>query len=295
MTSLKTKSTYPFPANCPALSPFSIFYCLVENRYVSRMKRNKSILDAVIDLEKDHLSHLSIDCVIFGYHEKQLKILCTRINDMKGWLLPGGFIKNKEDIDDAASRILQERTGVTKLYLNQFRVFGKPGRNWNNTEEIASLKQLHRTNAQVLKWITDRFVTIGYYALTEYSKVIPKPGLFDSECSWFDIHNLPPLLLDHEEIFTEAFKSLQHRLHHEPIGLNLLPEKFTLPELQALYETVLEKKLDQRNFTKKLVSLDLIKKLKEKKYIGGHRSPTLYKFNKKEYKNALKHGIELAF
>ena len=280
MTSLKTKSTDPLAANHPAPSPFSIFYCLVENQYVSRMKRNTSILDAVIDLEKDHLSHLSIDCVIFGYHEKQLKILCTRINDMKGWLLPGGFIKNKEDIDDAASRILQERTGVTNLYLNQFRVFGKPGRHWNNTDEITSLKQLKRTNAKLLKWITDRFVTIGYYALTEYSKVVPQPGLFDSECTWFDIHNLPPLLLDHEEIFAEAFKALQHRLHHEPIGINLLPEKFTLPELQALYETVLEKKLDQRNFTKKLVSLDLIKKLKEKKFIGGHRSPTLYKFNK---------------
>ncbi|HEY6434947.1 MAG TPA: NUDIX domain-containing protein, partial [Ignavibacteriaceae bacterium] len=244
-------------------------------------------------LEKVYLSNLAIDCVVFGYHEKQLKILCTQIAGMSGWLLPGGFIKKAEDIDVAASRILEERTGVKDLYLNQFRVFGKPSRGWSNREEIAELKKLAGSDPKQLKWITERFVSIGYYALTEYSKVIPKPGLWDSECEWFDIYELPPLLLDHNEIFREAFKTLQHRLHHEPFGLNLLTEKFTLPELQALYETILEKKLDQRNFTKKLVYLDLIRKLDEKKYIGGHRSPALYKFNKREYNNAVRNGVEL--
>lgn len=259
------------------------------------MKKNRSIQSILSNFEKEHLPHISVDCVIFGYHEKQLKIICTRLQHMKGWLLPGGLIKKMEDIDDAASRILEERTGVTNLYLNQFRAFGKPGRSWKNAEEIPVFTTLKQTHPALVKWLTDRFVSIGYYALAEYSKVIPQQGLFDSECSWFDIHSLPPLLLDHEEIFAEAFTALQHRLHHEPIGINLLPEKFTLPELQGLYETILEKKLDQRNFTKKLVSFNLIKKLKEKKFIGGHRSPTLYKFNKKEYNHALQHGIELAF
>ena len=274
--------------------PFSIFYCLVVISYVRFMKQ-KSIPDFGTGLEKYHLSNLSIDCVIFGYHEKQLKILCTRVGGMKGWLLPGGFIKKTEDIDDAASRILEERTGVKDLYLNQFRVFGKPDRSWRNTEAWDELKTVSKPGGKLLKWLTDRFVSIGYYALTEYSKVTPNPGLFDSECNWFDIYDLPQMLLDHNEIFVEAFKTLQQRLHYEPIGLNLLPEKFTLPELQALYETILEKKLDQRNFTKKLVYLDLIRKTNEKRYIGGHRSPTLYKFIKKEYKRAVEQGIELAF
>ncbi|HZI54890.1 MAG TPA: NUDIX domain-containing protein [Chitinophagaceae bacterium] len=259
------------------------------------MRQIKAALLQAEPFEKVYLSNLSIDCVVFGYHEKKLKILCTRIDGMSGWLLPGGFIKKAEDVDRAASRILEERTGVKDLYLNQFRVFGKPGRSWENREEIAELKTLTGAGLKQLKFITERFVSIGYYALTEYSKVTPKPGLWDSECEWFDIYELPPLLLDHNEIFREAFKTLQHRLHHEPIGLNLLTEKFTLPELQALYETILEKKLDQRNFTKKLVYLDLIRKLNEKKYIGGHRSPTLYKFNRKEYRNAVKQGMELAF
>ena len=259
------------------------------------MNRKRPILDGASLLEKDHLSQLSIDCVIFGYHEKQLKILCTRIGGMKGWLLPGGFIKKTEDIDHAASRILEERTGVKDLFLNQFRVFGKPDRSWKNSDVSVEVSNWVGGNVKLLNWISNRFVTIGYYAITEYSKVTPKPGLFDSECDWFDVHSLPPLLLDHKEIVTEALKTLQHRLHHEPIGLNLLPEKFTLPELQALYETILEKKLDQRNFNKKLVYLHLIRKLNEKKYIGGHRSPTLYKFNKREYNNAVRNGVELAF
>jgi 8-oxo-dGTP diphosphatase len=259
------------------------------------MNKIKSALRHSGLFEKTYLSHLSIDCVIFGYHEKQLKILCIRISGMNGWLLPGGLIKKTEDIDDAASRTLAERTGVKDLYLNQFRAFGKPDRGWKTGEEIAELKKITGAGLKQLNFITDRFVSIGYYALTEYSKVAPKPGLFDSECSWFDIYSLPPLLLDHEEIFREAFKALQHRLHHEPVGLNLLPEKFTLPELQALYETILEKKLDQRNFTKKLIYFDLIRKLNEKKHIGGHRSPALYKFNKRAYSNAIKQGVELAF
>jgi len=259
------------------------------------MKKISSVLSHSELFEKVYLGSLSIDCVVFGYHEKQLKILCSRIEGMSGWLLPGGFIKKTEDIDAAASRILAERTGVKDLYLNQFRVFGNPDRSWKNREEMAELKKLTGAGLKQLKWITERFVSIGYYALTEYSKVTPKPGLLDSECSWFDIYSLPPLLLDHEEIFREAFKALQHRLHHEPVGLNLLPEKFTLPELQALYETILEKNLDQRNFTKKLVYLDLIRKLQEKKHIGGHRSPALYKFNKRAYSNAIKQGVELAF
>ena len=106
-------------------------------------------------LEKIYLSHLSIDCVIFGYHEKQLKILCVRISGMSGWLLPAGLIKKTEDMDDAASRILEERTGVKDLYLNQFRAFGKPGRSWKSQEKMAELKKLTGAGLKQLKWITE--------------------------------------------------------------------------------------------------------------------------------------------
>ena len=256
------------------------------------MKRSSS----KTNLEELYLPNLSIDCVIFGYHQKQLKVLCCRpVGFNNGWLLPGGFVGKDENIDDAASRILEERSGVKNLLLTQFRTFGEATRGWLKKKEIQGVKQSLSLTSKQENWIKGRFVSIGYYALTEYSKVEPRPGFFDSECDWFDFHHLPHLLLDHKTIFMEAFRSLQYRLHTEPVGMNLLPSKFTLPELQTLYETILEKKLDQRNFTKKLISFDLIRKLDEKRNIRGHRPPTLYRFNKREYLKALRLGIELAF
>jgi hypothetical protein len=147
-----------------------------------------------------------------------------------------------------------------------------------------------------VKWIfTTRFISIHYYALTEFSKVNPRPGLFFSETSWVDIHHLPPLILNNKQTVLEALKTLRRQLQHEPIGLNLLPEKFTLSELQILYETILGKSLDPRNFTKKLMTLGILRKLAEKRNIGGHRSPFLYKFNKRAYTQALKEEVSLVF
>lgn len=258
----------------------------------NRHKRSSSQLPQ----EKDYLTNLSIDCVVFGYHNKELKVLCSRIIDVNTWALPGGHVRTDEHLEEAAHRILEERTGVQGLFLKQFQTFGNKDRSFIHTELPVHAQSLWGRDAKRIEWIfKNRFVSVCYYALTEFSKVIPKPSFFDAECTWVDVHSLPPMLLDHEQIIQEALKTLRRQLHHEPIGLNLLPEKFTLPELQALYETILGKKLDQRNFTKKLVSLNLLRKLNEKKYIGGHRSPTLYKFNKRAYNQALKQEIELAF
>ena len=145
-------------------------------------------------------------------------------------------------------------------------------------------------------WIfTTRIDSISYYALTEFSKVTPRPGIFFSETNWTDIHNLPSLLLNNNETVSQALKTLRLELQHEPIGLNLLPEKFTISELQVLYETILGKALDPRNFIKKLASLGILKKLNEKRNIGGHRSPFLYKFNKRTYTKALEEEVSLVF
>lgn len=251
---------------------------------------------APLPLEKDYLANVSIDCVVFGYHNKELKVLASKISDVKVWALPGGHVRKDENLEDAAHRILEERTGVNGLFLKQFQTFGNKDRSFEKTEFSAHMLALPAADAKKLNWIfRNRFISICYYALTEFSKVIPTHGFFDDECSWVDVHNLPPMLLDHGQMVEDALKTLRRQIHHEPIGLNLLPEKFTLPELQALYETILGKKLDQRNFNKKLVSLDILRKLNEKKHIGGHRSPTLYKFNKRAYSKALKQEIELAF
>lgn len=226
------------------------------------------------------LSHLSVDCVIFGFHEGQLKVLLLKWKDGP-WCLPGGFIKHHESVDYSATRILKERTGLDEIYLKQFHAFGDP----------------HREKGKRYKqgWIANRFVTIGYYALVEYSKVFPQPDLLSSECRWWDVAAVPDLIYDHKQIMITALETLRLSLNDHPVGYNLLPLKFTMPELQRLYETILGQSLDRRNFQKRMLALDILVKLKERKTGGAHKAPFLYRFDKKKYDRAMKQGLRLGF
>lgn len=257
------------------------------------MSADKETRELLLDGGKHYLPHLSIDCVIFGYHEHELKILVIDLKHTGERILPGGYIKLSETLQEAANRILKERTGLDKIFLRQFETFGNPQR----TKALDQKKLEAITGIKVPPdcWITRRFVSIGYYAIVEYSKVTPKPDAFSDTCSWYDISNLPPLLFDHNEMIAEALKALRLQIYHQPIGYNLLPEKFTLPEIHTLYETILDKALDRRNFQKKLMSLGIIKKLGERKNIGAHRSPYLYRFDRRKYEESLKNGIAIAF
>ncbi|MNF95479.1 hypothetical protein D3C84_782360 [compost metagenome] len=131
--------------------------------------------------------------------------------------------------------------------------------------------------------------------MIDYSEVKIKTDFFFEDYKWIDINDVPPLLFDHNEMLDVALSALRNQIYHKPIGYNLLPEKFTLPEILSLYETILNKALDRRNFPKKLLSLGIITKLEEKKNIGQHRAPFLYKFDKEKYDHALKEGIILVF
>jgi 8-oxo-dGTP diphosphatase len=128
---------------------------------------------------------------------------------------------------------------------------------------------------------------------TECCLVMPNGAFYAEECQWWGIENIPPMLYDHGEMIEEALKALRLHIYHYPIGYELLPQKFTLPEIHTLYETILDKKLDSRNFSKKLMATGIIKKLDEQRNIGAHRSPYLYIFDKEIYDNALKDGIAL--
>ncbi len=231
-----------------------------------------------------YLAHLSVDCVIFGFHENELKVLLLEWKGSKHWCLPGGFILKDEHVDDAAIRILKLRTSLDKIYLRQFYAFGDPGRGRKKpgVKPPAGLTQ---------SWLMDRFITLGYWALVEFSKVVPTPDEFSLSCKWWDIKNIPKLTLDHNEIVSKALDSLRHHLKDYPIGKDLLPEKFTMPELQHLYETILDKQIDRRNFQKKFLSLDILDRLKEVKHGGAHKAPYLYRFNRRKYKAALEQGI----
>lgn len=252
-------------------------------------------IDLIENGHKEFLHHLSIDCVLFGYHEHQLKVLLLKWKQSDKWSLAGGFIKLEENLRHAAERVLKERTGLAEIFLQQFQTFGEPNRSERSKEDVEHLASITDTPISADHWLLKRTVSIGYYAVTEYSKVNPQPDHLSDACTWWDIDNIPKLIFDHNVILAEALKALRMQIYHQPIGYNLLAEKFTLPEIHDLYETILGKELDRRNFAKKLISLGLIKKLNERRSIGAHRSPFLYKFDKRKYDKALKDGIILAF
>lgn len=233
---------------------------------------------------------VSLDCVIFGFHDNQLKVLLLKMKAADHWALPGGFILKAEDVETAAKRVLRERTGIEDIFLQQFYVFGKPGR----SDKKQHLIRLKREGIPVKpdNWILQRFITVGYFALVNFSKVIPKPDQSSIACEWHDLKSIQSLFMDHLEILNKALETLRSQLNHLPVGYNLLPNKFTMPELQALYETILDKKLDRRNFQRRIISFGFIKKLKETRKGGAHKAPFLYSFDLKKYQKALQEGLQ---
>ena len=252
-------------------------------------------LDDIVKYADRYLRNVAVDNVIFGYHDKELKILLQRPFAITMWTVTGGYISKTESIEQAAHRIAFSRTGLKDLYLQQFRAFGNPKRVSDNGFNLKFIREKSGMDIPADFWIFDYFVSVGFYTLTEFSQVAFRKSKYEEECKWWSINELPPLIFDHKLIISEALLALRLHIAHYPIGYKLLPKKFTLPEIHALYETILGKKMDERNFAKRLMATGIITKLNETRHIGAHRSPFLYKFNKKEYDRGLKSGIELAF
>lgn len=223
----------------------------------------------------DLIEDLSIDCLIVGFQESQLKILLVKhahgiIKDR--WALPGGFVAYNEDIDGAATRLLYDLTGVEKLYLDQLKAFGT-----------------------VDRYPTKRVITIAYFALTRPENFELIPGFTASDAQWFNIQELPELPYDHLEILTFGWKNLKRKVKYEPIGFNLLPKKFTLLQLQELYEAILEIKLDKPNFRRKIMKMGLLLHCDEKQIGVSHRAAALYRFDEKIYKRLKEDGFIFEF
>ena len=218
---------------------------------------------------------LAIDAVIFGFHEDQLKILLIKHGGTDLFALPGGYIFEKEDLTDAAKRIVLSKTGLNDIFLEQFQVFGDYRR--NNRETIKIIMEGQGIPYHPEHWILGRFFSIGFYALVEYTKTIPTADSLSDSCAWHDVHDLPPLILDHSQIFEKALNTLKDSLDRK-IGFNLLPETFTMADLQKLYETILGKPLSRSNFQRKILSLDILERIPTQQEKYDHRPPFLYKF-----------------
>lgn len=214
---------------------------------------------------------LTTDCIIFGFDEVELKVLLIErgIEPFKGqWAFPGGFVHMDETAEEGAKRELLEETGLKDVFIEQLYTFSDKDRDPRG-----------------------RTVSVAYYALVNLNEHAAIAGDDAAKAQWFSVNNIPPLAFDHEQIFRMAMYRLKGKIRYQPIGFELLPEKFTLRDLQHLYEVILEIKLDKRNFRKKIQKMDLLIELDEKQENVAHKAAKLHKFNKTKYEELSKKGF----
>jgi 8-oxo-dGTP diphosphatase len=214
---------------------------------------------------------LSVDIVVFALDKHDLQVMLVE-RDLKPfagqWALPGGFVGIDETIDDAARRELEEETGLKNIFLEQLYTFG----------------DVHRDPR-------DRVVTVAYYALVDLEGHNVHASSDARSAAWFTVNDLPKLAFDHDKILQTAHERLKGKVRYQPIGFELLPEKFTLRQLQHLYEVILDRELDKRNFRKKVLAMEIVKETNEIEKDVAHRAARLYRFDKRMYDRLTKQGF----
>lgn len=226
---------------------------------------------------------ISIDCVIFGFDDSKLKVLLIeqtqqREDHIPLMALPGDLVYEGEDLDSAAHRVLYELTGIDDIFLEQFKAFGNPDRLKHPKDQL--WLQLVRQNPK------QQVITIGYYSLVRMEDYSPQGGKFAKQSYWIDIDELPDLAFDHSEIFREALRKLRESVQNDLISFELMPKKFTLVQLHLLYEIILNKELDKRNFRKKIKRIEGLIPLDEKQKGSYHKPAQLFSFQRKEESNS---------
>jgi 8-oxo-dGTP diphosphatase len=214
---------------------------------------------------------LTVDCVVFGLDDKELKVMLIQraLAPFQGkWALPGGFVRTDETLDEAARRELEEETGLRNVFLEQLYTFGAVQRDPR-----------------------ERVVSVAYYALVNLRDHPVQAATDARDAGWFGVHDVPSLGFDHADILHMALDRLRGKLRYQPLGFELLPKKFTLSELQHLYELVLERELDKRNFRKRVLAMDLLIETDEVQQDVSHRAARLYRFDERKYRRLAKAGF----
>lgn len=214
---------------------------------------------------------LTVDCVVFGLDDDDLKVMLIERDQEPfegAWALPGGFVRLDETLEAAALRELSEETGLSRIYLEQIHAFSRVDRDPR-----------------------ERVVSVAFSALVKMSDHRVQAATDARDAAWFSVHDVPTLAFDHEEILDLAIERLREKLRRQPIGFELLPTKFTLSQLQRLYEIVLERSLDKRNFRKRVQAMGLLIETDEVQQDVAHRAARLYRFDEKKYLKLLKTGF----
>ncbi|MEH6620511.1 NUDIX hydrolase [Maribacter arcticus] len=225
---------------------------------------------------KNFIPNLSFDCVIFGFNGKLLKILILEYQNTGLYALPGGFVETNQSLDDAVKQGVKDRTGLDNVFLDQFYIFGEVDR--ADPTHMKRLLVANNDDTEENSWMLERFLTVGYYALINYEEVTPKPDHYSDSIGWYSVDELPQLMMDHNKIVEKALQVLRNNLSEKLIGMNLLPQKFTMKQLQMVFEAVLDQKLRRTTFQRKMLSLDILER-HEKLFQGkAHKAPYLYSF-----------------
>lgn len=214
---------------------------------------------------------LTVDVVVFALDDDDLKVMLIQrgLAPFAGqWALPGGFVRVEESLEDAARRELREETGLKDIYLEQLYTFGA-----------------------LMRDPRERVVTVAYYALVNLAGHDVQASTDAKSAAWFPVNDLPTLAFDHDQILQTAHERLRGKVRYQPIGFELLPEKFTLRQLQHLYEVILDRELDKRNFRKKVLAMDIVRETSEIEQDVAHRAARLYRFDKRKYDRLTRQGF----
>lgn len=224
-------------------------------------------------------TYVSVDCVVLGFDDNQLNILLVQRNvdkkDVKDLKLPGSLIYFEEDVDDAAHRVLFELTGIKKISLKQFRCFADPNRA-SSSDDVKWLDKAYQPNI-------NRLITVAYLALCKIDRKLTNISKYQ-HTEWCPLSQLPQMPFDHNRIVEESLTEIRRWIEYDPaIVFELLPHKFTISQLHRLYEAIYNKKIDIRNFHKKVAAMNYVIPLEERQSGVSHRAARFYKFDKKEY------------
>jgi len=235
------------------------------------MLEDSNVIQSDVYIYNKYTPYLvAVDCIIFGFIEGELRLLIVKrvFDPFKGsWSLMGGFVSPEESMDEAAYRILYDLTGLKDLYMTQLYTHGDLGRDPGA-----------------------RVISTSYYSLIKIQDIDPDHEMI-SNARWCPINELPELIFDHSKMVEMALDSLRHEARSKPIGFELLPPKFTIPQLQSLYEAIYQQNFDKRNFRKSILKMNLLDQLNEKDKENSRKGAWLYRFNEEKYKELLRQGF----